>query len=139
MIDVGRIVKEQVKRRVGSLHILLKKYASDMEGWAKENRPWKDGINANARKGIHAGVDIEPDYLFILYLAHTMHYGEYLETGTGIYGPKKKPIKPVNKKALDGPGLPHPVKQVKGMKPQPIIRPTVERFKPSLMNDIKKL
>lgn len=138
MRTVEQMMKDQVKRRVASLHLLLLSYASRMESWAKKNRPWEDRTS-HAKQGIHAGVDIEPDYLFILYLAHTMHYGEYLETGTGIYGPKKKPIKPVNKKYLYGPGLPHPVKQVKGMKPKPIIKPTAESFKPLLMNDIKKL
>lgn len=139
MIDVEKAVKQQVELRIKKLHYLLENgYAPNMENYAKKNRPWEDR-SSHARQGIHAGVDIEPDYLFILYLAHTMHYGEYLETGTGIYGPKKKPIKPVNKKALYWEGLPHPVKQVKGMKPQPIIKPTVEHFRPLLREDLKKL
>ncbi|MCL6636028.1 MAG: hypothetical protein K6T29_09750, partial [Peptococcaceae bacterium] len=103
MVDVEKAVKRQVKNKIMKLHYLLDHYRGRMESWARKNRPWEDRTS-HAKQGIHAGVDIEPDHLFILYLAHTMHYGEYLETGTGIYGPKKKPIKPVNKKYLYGPG-----------------------------------
>jgi hypothetical protein len=138
MHEIERMMQEQVKRRVAAFQVLLTGYASKMERWAKENRPWKDRTG-HAKQGIQGGLDIEPDNLFILYMAHTMHYGEYLETGTGIHGPKKRPIKPINKKALYWPGLPRPVKQSKGMKPQPILRPTVQKFIPLIIKDIKKL
>lgn len=123
-MDVRDNVQDFVERKKAGLHALLLNWAGTLEGDARQNAPWKDRFG-HARQGIHAGVDVLAEG-FILFLAHGMRYGEYLEKGTGIYGPHKKPIKPVKKKALYGPGLPHPVKQIKGMKPQPIIKPTVD-------------
>lgn len=45
------------------------------------------------------------------------NYAVYLRYGTGIYGPKGRPIRPTTKKALYFPGAKHPVKSVKGIKP----------------------
>ncbi len=46
-------------------------------------------------------------------------YGVYVHEGTGIWGPNKKRIRPVNKKALFWPGAAHPVASVAGQKPNP--------------------
>lgn len=50
-----------------------------------------------------------------------VEYGKFVHQGTGIYGPHKKPIKPVTKKALFWRGAAHPVKSIKGMKPRPFL------------------
>lgn len=123
-MDVRDNVQDFVERKKAGLHALLLNWSGTLENSAKLNAPWKDRFG-HARQGIHAGVDVMAEG-FILFLAHGMRYGEWLEKGTGIFGPHGRPIKPVNKKALYGPGLPHPVKEIKGMKPQPIIKPTVD-------------
>ncbi len=67
-------------------------------------------------------------------------YASFVEFGTGIYGPEKKPIAPVTKKALAwGKVLGHtaagaPVKEfvrrsVKGMRPRPYLRRAFEEKK----------
>ena len=133
-MDIKRDVQDYIRRKKGELHMLLDRWAGELKGYAMQNAPWKDRTT-HARQGIHSGVEDEGDR-FILYLSHGKEYGTYLETGTGIYGPKKKPIKPVNKKALYGEGLPHPVKQVKGMKPQPIIKPTIDKHYEDIKKDV---
>jgi hypothetical protein len=53
-------------------------------------------------------------------------YARYLHEGTGIYGPKRKPIeiKPKEKKALNWKGAGHPVKRARqrGIKPSDFLR-----------------
>ncbi len=48
-------------------------------------------------------------------------YAIYVHEGTGIYGPLGEPILPKEKKALYWPGAAHPVKSVKGQKPNPFM------------------
>ncbi len=54
-------------------------------------------------------------------------YAEYVTRGTGIYGPEKRPIKPKNKKALYWSGARHPVKSVKGQRPNPFDERAIEK------------
>jgi len=44
-------------------------------------------------------------------------YGLFVHEGTGLFGPLKRLIKPKTKKALYWEGAKHPVKSVKGQKP----------------------
>ena len=55
-------------------------------------------------------------------LTFTAPYAGYVHEGTGLFGPHKKPIVPVNRKALFWSGARHPVKSVKGMKGRPWVR-----------------
>lgn len=48
-------------------------------------------------------------------------YAHYVHEGTGLYGPHRTKIVPKNKKALYWPGAAHPVRSVKGQKPQPFL------------------
>ncbi len=48
-------------------------------------------------------------------------YAIFVHDGTGLFGPLKQPITPKNKKALYWPGAAHPVKSVKGQKPNPFM------------------
>ena len=57
-------------------------------------------------------------------------YAQYLEWGTGIYGPKKQVIRPKTAKVLSWEGTDgkrHYASYVKGMTPAPFIRPTMHQ------------
>ena len=66
---------------------------------------------------------IAPPYLsddgMVATIKATAKYAKWVHRGTGIYGPYKTPVVPVTKKALFWAGAMHPVKNVKGMKPNP--------------------
>lgn len=119
---------EYTERKVAGMYALLDNWAGTMVGYARTHAPWRDRTS-HARQGLHSGVDRDGTKL-ILYLSHGMEYGQYLEEGTGIYGPHKEPfiIKPKTKKALFWPGATHPVKAVlhSGMKPRAIVGPTFD-------------
>lgn len=59
-------------------------------------------------------------------------YGVYVHEGTGIWGPNKKRIRPVNKKALFWPGAAHPVASVAGQKPNPFLDRAAEKAEPEV-------
>lgn len=106
---------------------------------AKQRAYWKDRTT-NARNGLTGGVE-GGGTEYLLYLAHGVEYGEWLENGTGIYGPTHKPIVPVNKKVLswiDESGTRHYAKKVKGIKPMPILKDTLERNKDLIVDEIIK-
>lgn len=71
-------------------------------------------------------------------------YGPFVEYGTGIYGPKKEPIKPVNAKMLAWKGPDGMIyrRSVKGMKPRPYMRPAlndnIENIKVIMQDEINK-
>ena len=127
-MDIQRDVQEYMRRKKAALYALLLNWAGVLANYAKQNAPWDDRTG-HTRQGIHSGVDKDGDR-FVMYLSHGQATGKYLEEGTGLYGPYQKPyvIKPKNKKALYWDGLPHPVKKVtvQGIKPRPIIKPTVD-------------
>ena len=60
----------------------------------------------------------------------TAHYAEFVHRGTGLFGPFKHRIFPLTKKALFWPGAAHPVKSIKGMKPNPFFGRTLQKIKP---------
>jgi hypothetical protein len=67
----------------------------------------------------------------------TVHHAEYLHEGTGIYGPHKRLIVPINKKALHWGGTPgFFAKSVKGIKPRPFFRKAIENVIPKQMPKI---
>lgn len=104
---------------------------------AKEKAYWKDR-STHARNGLNGGVE-GGSHEFTLYLAHGVEYGEWLENGTGVYGPTKKPIVPVDKKVLswvDTEGKRHFAKSVKGIKPMPILHDTLEKNTKNIANKL---
>lgn len=124
---IGAEVKAIVKRKRAALRMIAGQEAKELEKQAKVGAPWQDRTGAT-RGGIHGGTEPYRGGSK-MYLAQGTKVGGYLEEGTGIYGPKGKPIKPTTKKALafkGGNGMVI-VKSVKGMQKQPIIEPTVER------------
>jgi len=60
----------------------------------------------------------------------TAHYAEFVHRGTGLFGPFKQRIFPTTKKALFWPGASHPVKSVKGQKPNPFFARALKQIKP---------
>ena len=56
----------------------------------------------------------------------TAPYAGYVHQGTGLYGPRKTKIRPKTKKALYWPGAAHPVRAIKGMKPNPFLARAAE-------------
>lgn len=126
---------EYLNRKVAGMYKILEDCTTDMESEAKVNAGWTDRTS-HARQSIHHGVEAHAgDKSFILYLAHGMKYGRYLEEGTPPHI-----IKPKNKKALYWKGASHPVKQVNhpGTKAYPVLEETLRNNKDKLANAITK-
>jgi HK97 gp10 family phage protein len=60
----------------------------------------------------------------------TAKYAGYVHEGTGLFGPFGKKIFPTIKKALFWPGAAHPVKSVKGQKPNPFFTRALQKTRP---------
>lgn len=119
---LGDQTKERLARKKAGFLALLKNWAGVLETYAKTNRPWTDRT-AHARQGLNADAEDIDGKNYVLYLAHGVEYGVFLEEGT-----KPHEIRPRNKKALYWPGASHPVKRVKhpGSRPYAIIIPTID-------------
>ena len=127
-------VIDYINRKKAGMYALCQDWAEILGNEAKTNANWKDRTS-HARQSIHSDVEIGGNN-YTIYLAHGVEYGTCLETGTGLYGPKKQVIKPKNKKALYWKGALHPVKEVKGMQPRPIIEPTLKNNTTRIKNSI---
>lgn len=106
---------------------------------AKATVYWKDRTG-HARQNINGGVETTSDG-FELYLAHGTEYGEWLEKGTGVYGPTGSPIVPVQAPILswiDANGQRHFAKSVKGIKPMPVLEDTLNNNKEAIIESILK-
>jgi len=67
----------------------------------------------------------------------TASYAEFVHEGTGIYGPKKRPIVPIRAKALHWGGTPGVfAKSVKGMRARPFLRKAIDNIIPKKMAKI---
>jgi len=60
----------------------------------------------------------------------------YVRYGTGIYGPSGQPIRPVVKRALYWSGARHPVKSVRGMKPNDFVTPVLDEQQEQVLNEL---
>ncbi|WP_018749851.1 hypothetical protein [Paenibacillus sanguinis] len=135
-------VRAKIERRKVATLLVAKQVGKIMEGDAKQKASWEDRTG-HTRQGIQGGADVRrngEDRMAVVYLAHTMRSGLYLEMGTGLYGPKKRKIVPTNKKALRFPvggGKYVIAGSVKGMKPRPIIKPTVQRHVGTLRKAVR--
>lgn len=112
---------EYTRRKIAGMHALLQNWAGHLEDEAKTQASWHDRTG-HARQSIHSGVEIG-DEEFVLYLAHGVEYGGFLEEGT-----KPHIIRPKEKKALYWYGASHPVKAVRhpGTKPYAIVSTTLD-------------
>ena len=59
------------------LKLACKQTASEMEDYAKANAPWQDRTG-NARRGLTGSWGLN-QYVYYIKLAHSVHYGVYLE------------------------------------------------------------
>lgn len=57
----------------------------------------------------------------------TASYAEFVHRGTGLFGPFKQRIFPRVKTALFWPGAAHPVKSIKGQKPNPFFTRALQK------------
>lgn len=133
-----------MQRKMAATVALAGNVAKQAEADMRQNAPWKDRT-AIARQALHTGV-VSSSGQIVVFLAHGMQYGAYMEMGTGKYGPEKRPyvIQAKNGKALRflGPGgkavivrkVIHP-----GMKPRAIVKPTAKKYQPILRNAVLKL
>ncbi|MFH2126403.1 MAG: hypothetical protein ABIK12_07785 [Pseudomonadota bacterium] len=110
---------ERVRR--GSLAVLLA-----IESVAVEEAPHATGnlVNAITVEETRGGGHV--------FVSGAAPYGVYVHEGTGIWGPNKKRIRPVNKKALFWPGAAHPVASVAGQKPNPFMDRVAEKAEPEV-------
>lgn len=137
-MTLGDETKAYIERKKYGLHALASHIGKNLESEAKQKAPWQDR-SANTRSAIHGGANKNKDGV-VLYLAHGSRVGTFLEEGTGIYGPAKRPITPKNAKALKFTigGKTIFVKSVKGMKARPIIEPTVDSNWPKIKQQVRR-
>ena len=137
---MGFKVIDYINRKKAGMGMLLGGViAPHLTNEAKSNAYWKDRTS-HARNLINGGVE-GGDTQYSVYLAHGTEYGEWLERGTGIYGPTGKKIVPVNKKILswvDTDGQRHFAKSVRGIKPMPILEDTLNNNKEFIIQAIAK-
>ncbi len=131
-------VNDVIDRKLAGMQTILQYgIVPTLVGEAKEKAYWKDR-STHARSSINGGAE-GGNGEYTLYLAHGTEYGGWLEEGTGIYGPTKKKIVPVDKKILswvDTDGKRHFAKSVKGIKPMQILHDTLENNKENITNKI---
>ncbi|ALB46217.1 hypothetical protein [Clostridium beijerinckii] len=137
---MGFKVNDFIDKKMGGMPILLQYGITPLlVNEAKKKAYWKDR-SSHARNSINGGVE-GGNGEFTLYLAHGSEYGGWLEEGTGIYGPTKRKIVPVNKKILswvDEDGKRHFAKSVQGIKPMPILHDTLNNNESNIANRIIK-
>lgn len=135
---MGFKVMDVIDNKMNGMYTLLQYNISPLlVNEAKKNAYWKDR-SGHTRQQIDGGSEGGGNE-YTLYLAHGTEHGEWLENGTGIYGPTKKPIVPVDKKILswvDTDGKRHFAKSVKGIKPMPILHDTLNNNKENIANKI---
>jgi hypothetical protein len=104
-------------------------HARAVEDEAKANAPTESGRLRASIRAYFAGRNLGV-------LEATAPYAKYLHEGTGMYGPKRKPIviEPSGKKALNWPDAKHPVKATrpKGIKPNDFMRHAMLMYFPVL-------
>lgn len=62
-------------------------------------------------------------------IAATARHAEFVHRGTGLFGPFAQRIFPTAKKALFWPGATHPVKSIKGQRPNPFFTRALQKTK----------
>jgi hypothetical protein len=109
----GAGVRRQIVLTLANAHVKA------VEDEAKANAPSESGQLRASISAYFAGRNLGV-------LEATAPHAKYLHEGTGIYGPKRRPIviEPKGKKALNWPGAKHPVKRVRqrGIKPSDFLR-----------------
>jgi len=124
-----------IERKIAGMNVLGTAIGKDLESQARQNAPWTDRTS-NTRRAIHGGSEGRSNGVTI-YLAHGSEVGLFMEEGTSPYV-----IKPRNKKALRftvggqtifATQVNHP-----GIKPRPIVEPTVSSNWPKINKQVKR-
>lgn len=131
-------IRDEIRRKQAGMHTLGQAIANDIAAEAKAKASWTDRTG-NTRNAIHGGVDGVGDE-FVVYVAHGSEVGAYHETGTGIYGPKGRPITPVKSKVLHFKvnGKDVFAKSIKGIKKNPVLMNAVQAKKSKVEQAIKE-
>lgn len=131
-------IREEIRRKQAGMHTLGQAIAEEISSEAKAKASWIDRTG-NTRRAIHGGVDGVGDE-FVIYVAHGSKVGVYHELGTGIYGPKKRPITPVNAKVLRFKinGKEVFARSVKGIRKNPVLMNAVTTKRPKIEQAIKE-
>lgn len=131
-------IRDEIRRKQAGMHTVGQAIAEDIASEAKMKASWTDRTG-NTRRAIHGGVDGVGDE-FVVYVAHGSKVGAYHETGTGIYGPKKRPIVPINAKALHFKvnGKDVFAKSIKGIKKNPVLMNAAQAKKSKVEQAIKE-
>lgn len=126
--------RDFVARRKTKMHLACENVASRMEQKAKSVAPWTDRT-AHARQSLNSGLEVQGD-TFILYVAHGVRYGRYLESGTPAHV-----ILPKHKKALYWAGASHPVKKVNhpGTRKYPAVVPAAQNGQQELERAVRRV
>ena len=142
-ITMDKDLKKIAERFSGKFPGVIDEAVRDTTGYAK-------GLlirsTAKGRTGQALGGWLSKKVSNAVYLLwNRMIYAKFLETGTGLFGPKRKRIFPKTKKYLVFPivsgntaGEWIRVKSTKGMKAQPMIKPNEKKIQKDLNLRIKK-
>ncbi len=74
---MGNLVKEVTRTKVALVAYASMQLAPRMQAWGQSHAPWHDR-SGHARQGLKGGVYLRGDKI-IIYFAHSMDYGPYLE------------------------------------------------------------
>jgi len=74
---ISNLLKWAAEKRAG-IEALGKVSASTIQNYARQNRRWQDRTG-NARAGLNAGNFWQSPEVMIIFLAHAVSYGVYLE------------------------------------------------------------
>jgi len=87
--------------KIAGVEAVGRNISAKAEGQAKRDRPWKDRTS-NARQGLHGGTGWDSATAFIIYLAHSVDYGPYLElANSGKYAVIEKTLNSFRKELYD--------------------------------------
>lgn len=131
-------IREEIRRKQAGMVTLGQAIGENIKEEAQTKASWTDRTG-DTRRQIHSGVDAVGDEV-VVYVAHGSKVGMYHEIGTGIYGPKKRPIVPRNgtflKFKMNGEEI--YVRSVKGIRKNPVIMNAVEAKRPDVEAAIKE-
>lgn len=119
VLELPHDFEQRVRRGTLASLLLIESYAVEVAPHATGNL-----VNAITIEQTDSGGKV--------FVSGAAPYGVYVHEGTGIWGPKKKRIYPVNKKALFWPGAAHPVASVAGQKPDPFMDRAADRAEPEI-------
>lgn len=136
---------------------LVVAHGLDVEREAKQHAPVRFN---RLRSSIHTRV-IQAGDRIVAYIGTNVHYAPYVEFGTGLYGPRKRVIRPKRAKVLSWvtrgrgayvttrtgrtryasapPGQRVFARSVRGMRPQPYLIPALKRVRPRFERDLQRL